>query len=471
MTTRTRLSQTPQEDDGSRMQRDLRPITAPGSRVPPWRWRRERAFTFGLPGGLTAITTRFGWVRTRAVIAAVAAASASAKARARRRYPYPGFVPLPPGGLHGEAQPLTGAAGLTKQPGATPRGFPAVNFWNSLDPGQRQAFAAAAQDRTFARGARLMREGELENHVMVILNGWTQVSVHEFGSERVIAERGPGQLVGERAALRVNVRSATVIALEKVRALVMKTEDFAGFITDHPRVLDIVESQIYGRLIEGPAGHGRDGWPDTFPPGQVAHPSAEEIRQHLPAGENCTVLRTDVVGFGAHHRNDHDRQIIRRASLDMMRSSLGPIWERCISEDRGDGLLIIVPPAIPTANVLERLHRDLPSELRVHNRTYSEPVRIRLRVALIVGPVMSDTIGMSGQAIISAARLLDAPVLKEAMASSGASLGIIASDFVYETAIKHAEGWADPDKYKAVQANVKESSIPAWMQIIDPATR
>ncbi len=118
-----------------------------------------------------------------------------------------------------------------------------------------------------------------------------------------------------------------------------------------------------------------------------------------------------------------------------------------------------------------KLRRDLPSELRVHNRTYGEPVRIRLRVAVNVGPVMSDTIGMSGQAIISAARLLDVPVLKQAMASSGASLGIIASDFVYETAIKHAEGWADPDKYKAVQANVKESSIPAWMQIIDPATR
>ena len=151
--------------------------------------------------------------------------------------------------------------------------------------------------------------------------------------------------------------------------------------------------------------------------------------------------------------------------------SLGLIWETCISEDRGDGLLIIVPPTIPTAYVLERLHRDLPSELRVHNRTYGEPVRIRLRVGAVVGPVMSDTIGMSGQAIISAARLLDAPVLKQAMASSGASLGIIASDFVYETAIKHAEGWADPDHYEAVQANVKESSIPAWMQIIDPASR
>jgi hypothetical protein len=71
-------------------------------------------------------------------------------------------------------------------------------------------------------------------------------------------------------------------------------------------------------------------------------------------------------------------------------------------------------------------------------------------------------------AIIRAARLLDAPVLKEAMASSRASLGIITSDFVYDTAIKHAGGWTDPDRYMSVQAIVKESSIPAWMRLIDP---
>ena len=345
-----------------------------------------------------------------------------------------------------------------------------MNFWDSLDPGQRQAFAAAAHERTFARGARLMREGELENHVMVILSGWTQVSVHEFGSERVIAERGPGQLVGERAALRVNVRSATVIALEKV----CRYHEDRGLRRLHQRP---PESARHRREPDLRSAHRRTGRSRTgrlaghLPAGQVAHPSAEDIRQHRPAGENCTVLLTDVVGFGAHHRNDHDRQIIRRASLDMMRSSLGLMWETCISEDRGDGLLIIVAagdsdsecPGAPPPGPAQRTEGAQPHLWRAG----THPIAGRRHR----GPVMSDTIGMSGQAIISAARLLDAPVLKQAMASSGASLGIVASDFVYETAIKHAEGWADPDKYKAVQANVKESRIPAWMQIIDPASR
>ena len=41
---------------------------------------------------------------------------------------------------------------------------------------------------------------------MVILDGWTRVTAMHNGSERIVAERGPGQLVGERAALRSHVR-------------------------------------------------------------------------------------------------------------------------------------------------------------------------------------------------------------------------------------------------------------------------
>ena len=165
------------------------------------------------------------------------------------------------------------------------------------------------------------------------------------------------------------------------------------------------------------------------------------------------------------NRNDRDRRIIRRASLEMMQVSLGLLWDACISEDRGDGLLIVVPPNIPTTKIMERLDRELPGELRLHNRTYSESARIQLRVAVNVGPVMGDPLGVSGEAIIRTARLIDTPVFKEAMASAGATLGTIVSTFVYETAIRQAEGLIDVDEYKMVEVNVKESSVTAWMRL------
>jgi class 3 adenylate cyclase len=185
-------------------------------------------------------------------------------------------------------------------------------------------------------------------------------------------------------------------------------------------------------------------------------------------GENCTVLFTDVVGFGAQSRNDRDRRIIRLGSLEMVRTSFGAMWESCISEDRGDGLLIVVPPDVPTTKIMERLHRELPGELGLYNRTYGEQAQIQLRIAVNVGPVVSDTLGLSGEAIIRTARLVEAPAFKDAMASTGASLGIIASTFVYETAIKHADGWMGRDGYSPVEAKVKESSTHAWITLIDP---
>jgi class 3 adenylate cyclase len=351
-----------------------------------------------------------------------------------------------------------------------------MNFYDFLTLAERQALISMAYEQKFVRGAPIMAEGEPADNVIVILHGWVQITVRVNGVERVIAERGPGELVGERGALQVNVRSANVIALEPVRVLVMRTKDFASFIEAHPRVLDFIQGQIYDSLTREPGRDAPLGSPVGLPPQPAGfhpqpdrRPPAEERRRRLLAGENCTVLLTDVVGFGALERTDEDRLIIRRSMQKMLRVSMGGVWDECISEDRGDGLLVVVPPHITTAHVIAPLHRELPGELRQHNRTYSESARIRLRVAINVGPVVSDGVGMSGEAIIRTARLIDAPAFKGAMKTSGATLGIIASEFVYETAIRHAAGSIEANGYKPVDVNVKESNIPGWMRLIDLA--
>lgn len=187
----------------------------------------------------------------------------------------------------------------------------------------------------------------------------------------------------------------------------------------------------------------------------------------LLTGENCTVIRTDIVGFGSHDRNDGDRLAIRDAHMEALNGSLGFLRKHCKSEDRGDGRVVVVPPEIPTASTLRCLLPALPEMLGQHNRASREPARIRLRVAVDVGPVTSDRPGCSGEVFIRVARLLDAPALKEAMASStAASIGMIVSPFVFDTAIRHAEGWADPSTYRLIEVSVKECRTSAWMQLI-----
>lgn len=331
---------------------------------------------------------------------------------------------------------------------------PGQNFLDSLTPSERWAFAAVASERTFPRGSTPMREGDRADYVMVILDGRTEISVSAGGQDRVIVERGPGQLIGEIGTLRVNARSATVTVTETVQALVMRTRDFAGFLSDHQRVRVLVESQIDERLTEEPYR-----W-NALP---------AEATLHAPlAGENCTVLVTDMVGFGAHERTDQHRRTIRIWNLLIMWASLGPFWEKCLWKDLGDGLLIIVPPLVPTTLIMERLHRELPDKIKEYNRTHDGPTHIRLRAAADVGPVAHDPVGLLGETIIRVCRMIDAPVLREAVASPAVSLGLIVSSFVYDTAIKHADGWASPCDYDAVEACVKESRIPAWMRVFGP---
>ena len=300
----------------------------------------------------------------------------------------------PAGTLHRGQLPRRSGTPSEVDP-ADVRPHTAVSFWEALTPAQRDAFTTVARERTFVAGATLMQEGEQADHVVVIRRGWTKICVDDSGSERVIAKRGPGQLVGERSALHVSVRSASVIALETLSALVVTTAEFADFIAKHPSVLRIVESQVYNRLTE-----------------QHAAPGSMRRR---PNGENWTVVLTDVVGFGSHERTSRDRLLIRQAILDMMQATLGDIWPECEWADRGDGIRLVIPPNIATRRVVECLINQLPRELKRHNRTYASTIGFQLRAAVTVGPVTSDDMGVDGPAFILAARLLEAPVLKQAL--------------------------------------------------------
>ena len=123
----------------------------------------------------------------------------------------------------------------------------APNFWTALTPAEQADLVSAAEKQTFQAGTALMQEGERADSVMVILDGRTEVWVREDGRERVVAERGSGDFVGESGRAPSGVRSATVIAIEPVLALVMKTEDYAAFVVEHFGVPDVVKRHVKDR--------------------------------------------------------------------------------------------------------------------------------------------------------------------------------------------------------------------------------
>ena len=307
---------------------------------------------------------------------------------------------------------------------------------------------------------------------MVILGGQVEIRVEENDSERVVAVRGLGQLVGERAALTISVRSATVVALGMVWALVVNTKDFAAFISAHPRVLDIVQGQRYQRRAAGAPGYQSDEGTYDASAGRVnggrpaENHSAGYSRKTLKTltGENCTVILTDVADYGARIRTDNDRLLIREALFRMTQQAMQG-FPGAQSEDRGDSFLTVVPPEASTARVLDQLTKELPGALERHNGAQGESARFKLRLAVNVGPVVSHMGGVSGEAIIVAARLVEAPSFKRALARSNASLGVIASPFVYETIIRHGSDLREVASYIQVPVEVKETSTTAWMKL------
>ena len=51
----------------------------------------------------------------------------------------------------------------------------------------------------------------------------------------MLAERGPGELLGDLSGIDGQPRSASVTALDEVRGLVVPLRAFRGFLMDHPR--------------------------------------------------------------------------------------------------------------------------------------------------------------------------------------------------------------------------------------------
>jgi hypothetical protein len=178
-------------------------------------------------------------------------------------------------------------------------------------------------------------------------------------------------------------------------------------------------------------------------------------------GQNCTVLLTDVVGFSSSSRNDEDRRIIRDALCNMtgaMLQGIADVW----SEGRGDGLLTVVWPSVPTKAVIDRLREMLLPALGRHNSSHRDSACFQLRAAISVGPLFSDAMGPSGDEITTIARLVDAPLFKKAMEMSGASLGVITTPFIYETIIKHD---SNRSGYCPVKVDVKTFNGSAWMSV------
>ncbi|MEV0320026.1 Crp/Fnr family transcriptional regulator [Streptomyces sp. NPDC050658] len=112
-----------------------------------------------------------------------------------------------------------------------------VPFLARLEREERSALLGLGSPMPFATRATLIRQHEPSSHILLILHGWTKVTAAAAnGYEALLALRGPGDIVGESAALTGRPRSATVTALEPVQAVAVELRQFTGFLARSPTV-------------------------------------------------------------------------------------------------------------------------------------------------------------------------------------------------------------------------------------------
>ena len=105
--------------------------------------------------------------------------------------------------------------------------FPAASFLGELAADDLGALRAAARAHRYRSGELLLREGDAPSAVFAILAGTVKLTkTATSGREAVLELRGAGEVVGELGAIDGQSRSASVVALGEVEALVLSAEVF-----------------------------------------------------------------------------------------------------------------------------------------------------------------------------------------------------------------------------------------------------
>jgi CRP-like cAMP-binding protein len=139
---------------------------------------------------------------------------------------------------------------------------------------------AAGVRRRYRRGAPLFLEGDRSDHVVVVIEGRVRVSVAGTdGRDHVVAVRGPGDLLGEFAAIdRDQPRSASAFAMEPLLVQVVSAADFEAFLEGSPRAAVILLRTLTRRLRDASRTQMEFGCYDTI--ARVARRLEELVEEH-----------------------------------------------------------------------------------------------------------------------------------------------------------------------------------------------
>jgi hypothetical protein len=185
-------------------------------------------------------------------------------------------------------------------------------------------------------------------------------------------------------------------------------------------------------------------------------------------GQVCALFAVDIAGFTEPNRDDDIRLYLHEQLYEILEKAFDYAdvpWNQCFHEDRGDGVLVVVPPSIAYRGIIDPLPERLRGLIRRHNHVSCDAAGIQLRAAAHVGPVDYDGHGFVGSDINLLFRMLEARPLKRALSGSSAELALIVSDYVYSTVICRYPSLVSPEAFRSVRFQIKYTRARAWIYL------
>lgn len=121
---------------------------------------------------------------------------------------------------------------------------------DSLSDTDRRAVLSRCHRQRYPKGAFICHQGELGDSVHLIDIGTVSIRVNGPGGDMITVDvMRPGNSFGEQALISEGaVRSATVVALERVETLRLTRDEFRSLWEEHPGASIVVAKMLEARL-------------------------------------------------------------------------------------------------------------------------------------------------------------------------------------------------------------------------------
>jgi CRP/FNR family transcriptional regulator, cyclic AMP receptor protein len=156
---------------------------------------------------------------------------------------------------------MAGSAASRGPSGATAELLRGVPLFAELSEPELQKIARVAVPRSYPAGTIILREGDPGDTCYVLERGQARVTrQHADGRTITLTNVSTGEIFGELAMFGGEVRSATVEAVDDVRAVAILAGDLKRLLNDHPEISVKLLSALGAKLREANARIARQSF-------------------------------------------------------------------------------------------------------------------------------------------------------------------------------------------------------------------